>query len=311
MAVTKLSVVIPLYNEHENIADCYRRLTELMRSYGEGYELIFVDDGSDDDTVSMARVICEHDKRTRLIALSKSFGHDIAVAAGVGASCGEAVLLTHTGVNAPDSAVLSIIERWEEGYELVLGRELRTKQDRVSTAPVKKPLLRFVSKLDEPQVSIPGGGLVLMDRKVVEALEAFPERERYTAGRLSRIGFRSAVVEYLCEAGGTGRIDRESVHKKLWLTAGGMMKFSRKALFIPFAVGSLIALISLVCVVANLVTYSSGGWTPLAISLLFLLNGALFVVVGVAGEYVVRLCDELRGRPLYVVSERIGFDNKN
>ena len=308
---TVYSVIVPLYNEEAVVQDSYKRIREVMDTTGESYEIIFVNDGSRDSTYEKVREILKNDKNVRLISFSRNFGHQSAITAGMDYCTGQAVIVIDADLQDPPEVMLKMIEKWKEGYEVVYGKRIKRKGETLFKKATAKIFYRILSKTTDVEIPIDTGDFRLIDRKVCDALKAMPERNRYVRGLISWLGFRQTGVEFVREKRLAGET-KYSMKKMFKLAWDGITAFSNAPLKLATYIGVSISAVSflylLVVICQKLFTDTTvQGWASLvAISLFF--NGVILIVLGIIGEYIRRIYDEAKGRPIYIISEKIGFD---
>lgn len=305
-----LSVIVPMYNEEEVIEVTYNRLRSVLQSLGETYEIVFVNDGSRDKTASIVRQICEKDHAVKLLDFSRNFGHQIAVTAGMDHASGRAVVLIDADLQDPPEIILDMVAKWREGYDVVYGKRVERKGEtwfKKTTAAAFYRLLRAMTSVNIP---VDTGDFRLMDRKVCDALTGMRERSRFIRGMVSWAGFKQTSVEYVREERFAGET-KYPLRKMLKLSLDAITSFSTKPLKIAGVLGFLLSaagfIYLFVVLYQRLFTDStSPGWTSLiVISLLF--HGITLSLLGVLGEYIGRIYEETKGRPLYLVSEKVNF----
>lgn len=308
---TVYSVIVPLYNEEAVVQDSYERIREVMDTTGEPYEIIFVNDGSKDSTYQKVREILKNDKNVKLISFSRNFGHQSAITAGMDYCTGQAVIVIDADLQDPPEVMLKMIEKWKEGYEVVYGKRIKRKGETLFKKATAKIFYRILSKTTDVEIPIDTGDFRLIDRKVCDALKTMPERNRYVRGLISWLGFRQTGVEFVREKRLAGET-KYSMKKMFKLAWDGITAFSNAPLKLATYIGVSISAVSflylLVVICQKLFTDTTvQGWASLvAISLFF--NGVILIVLGIIGEYIRRIYDEAKGRPIYIISEKIGFD---
>ncbi|HOL91888.1 MAG TPA: glycosyltransferase family 2 protein [Clostridiales bacterium] len=308
---TVYSVIVPLYNEEAVVQDSYKRIREVMDTTGESYEIIFINDGSKDSTYQKVREILKKDKNVKLISFSRNFGHQSAITAGMDYCTGQAVIVIDADLQDPPEVMLKMIEKWKEGYEVVYGKRIKRKGETLFKKATAKIFYRILSKTTDVEIPIDTGDFRLIDRKVCDALKAMPERNRYVRGLISWLGFRQTGVEFVREKRLAGET-KYSMKKMFKLAWDGITAFSNAPLKLATYIGVSISAVSflylLVVICQKLFTDTTvQGWASLvAISLFF--NGVILIVLGIIGEYIRRIYDEAKGRPIYIISEKIGFD---
>jgi len=309
---SRLSVVIPCYDEEAVIGETVARLQALRRELQDvEVEFIFVDDGSRDRTRAILKQFASEDSRIRLIGFARNFGHQIAVTAGIDAANGDAVVLIDADLQDPPEVVVEMVAKWREGYDVVYG----TRTGRAGESAFKRAtagaFYRLLNHLSDVPIPLDTGDFRLMSRRVVDTLRAMPERDRFIRGMVSWVGFRQTALAYRREERFAGASKYPS-RKMIRFALDGILSFSSKPLQISVAMGMLSALLALAGIGYALVLriFTSiwvEGWTALMIAVLFL-GGVQLISVGILGEYVGRIYNEIKQRPLYVVQEYVGFD---
>lgn len=305
------SVVIPLFNEELVVNETYKRVRAVMDSTGEPYEIIFVNDGSRDGTLGKIREIAKSDKNICLISFSRNFGHQSAITAGMDYSKGQAVIVIDADLQDPPEVMLKMIEKWKEGYEVVYGLRIKRKGETFFKKATAKIYYRILNKLTNVDIPADVGDFRLIDRKVCDALKKLPERNRYVRGLISWLGFKQTGVEFEREERLAGET-KYSLGKMIKLAIDGITSFSYKPLKLASYMGAVISALGflylLVVVCQKLFTDTTiQGWASLvAITLFF--NGIILIILGIIGEYIRRIYDEAKGRPIYIISEMVGFD---
>ncbi len=315
MSIT-LSVVVPLYNEEEVIRESYKQLAEVLKSSGETYELIFVNDGSRDKTWEIALGLAEKDENLKLIGFSRNFGHQPAITAGMNKAVGDAIIVIDADLQDPPKVMLEMLKKWREGYAVVYGRRTVRKGETFFKKVTAKVFYRTLNAMTDVDIPVDAGDFRLLDRSVVEALKALPERNRYVRGLVSWVGFKQTFVEYVREERFAGET-KYPLKKMLKLATDALTSFSYKPLKLSIYVGVIISLISFLALLGILIqrvffpeTVELSGWASLAVISLFF-NGIVLVMLGIIGEYIGRIYDETKGRPQYIIGSMINFDDSD
>jgi dolichol-phosphate mannosyltransferase len=300
------SIVAPIYNELENIPELHRRVSEVMDSTGELWELVIVDDGSTDGSTDAIRELAKEDKCVRPVIFARNFGHQIAITAGWDYARGDAVVIIDADLQDPPELILEMAKKWKEGYEVVYA--VRTEREGESWFKVWTAALfyRLIYRITDVKIPLDTGDFRLMDRKVVDVLKQMRERHRFPRGMSAWVGFKQIGVEYKRAARKAGET-KYPFRKMFRLALNAITSFSyfplQVATFFGFASAG-IAIIAIPVVVALRLAGSHffEGQTTTLISVLFL-GGVQLISLGILGEYVGRLYDEAKGRPLYIVRE--------
>lgn len=304
MAQIRFSVVVPVFNEEEVLQETYRRLTQVMEGLASPYEIVFVDDGSTDRSPEILDRLALEDPRVRVIHFSRNFGHQAAITAGMDYAQGEAVIVIDADLQDPPEVIPEMVAKWQEGYEVVYGkrakREGETYFKRVTAAFFYR-LLRAMTEIDIP---LDTGDFRLMDRKVVEVMKLLREKNRFIRGLVAWVGFRQVALEYVRHRRFAGTT-KYPLRKMLKLAWDGITAFSHKPLKLAAYLGFALSFLSFVYLVVIVVLKLLGkstvpGWASLAVINLFF-SGIILIILGIMGEYLGRIYDEAKNRPLYVV----------
>jgi glycosyltransferase involved in cell wall biosynthesis len=309
------SFILPVFNEEETLAETYRRLAGILDSLkGEG-EIIAVDDGSRDRSLEMMRDLRRRDPRVCYVSLARNFGHQIAVTAGLRFAQGDAVIVLDADLQDPPELIPAMIDKWREGYHVVYAK----RTARRSEGPAKKlfaylfyRVLRVLTDVDMPADT---GDFCLMDRKVVDVLNALPERGRYLRGLRAWVGFRQTAVPFEREPRFAGEV-KYTFRKSFGLAVNGIVSFSRVPLRLATYLGLLVAGCALVMVVVVIywrLFHPAApliGYTIITAAIFFLAAVQLFCL-GILGEYLGRVYDEVKGRPLFTLKEVAGIEDRS
>lgn len=305
-ARAKYSVVVPMFNEEEVIERTYEALTAVMERTGEPYELVFVNDGSRDATEAKAASICAADPRVKLVNFSRNFGHQIAITAGMDYAEGDAVIVIDADLQDPPEVMLEMIAKWKEGYDVVYGKRKRRKGETWFKRATAAMFYRFLRAMTNVELPVDAGDFRLIDRKVCDVMRRLTERNRYVRGLVSWVGFRQTHVEYVREERFAGET-KYPLRKMIAFALDAVTSFSYKPLKIAVYLGFLLSICSfaylLVVLYLRLFTDATvEGWASIvAVNLLF--NGIVLMILGLIGEYIGRIYDESKNRPLYIVRE--------
>ncbi len=307
-----LSVVIPIFNEEENLEVLYQRLSAALVATGEDFEVIFVNDGSRDRSELLLREFARRDPRFRSLHFSRNFGHQTALTCGLDHARGRAVVAMDGDLQDPPELLPDLLQRWRDGYEVVYAVRQKRKENIFKRAAYKGFywLLRRVSYLDIP---LDSGDFSLIDRRVLEVLRSMPERNRFVRGLRTWAGFRQIGYEYAREARFAGQ-SKYSLGKLMKLAFDGLVSYSYVPLRLVSNVGMLVSGTALAYMAYLVVARCFGGtpiegWTSTVVIMLFL-GGIQLLSLGVIGEYVGRIFEEVKQRPHYVVRDRVGFPDR-
>jgi dolichol-phosphate mannosyltransferase len=299
-------------NEEDVIGETAARLVRILSENGIQFELIFVDDGSKDRTSEILRRLQEEDGRIKIIRLSRNFGHQMAITAGVEHASGDAVAIIDADLQDPPEVLVEFVQKWLDGYDVVYG----VRSEREGETPFKvwtaAVFYRVIGRLSDTEIPLDTGDFRLLDRQVVNALLSMPERDRFVRGMVSWLGFSQIAVPYKRAARFAGQT-KYPFFKMLKFAMDGIVSFSIIPLRLATWIGFLSSGLSLlgICVVLMerylKVFGLVRGWSSTVIAVLFI-GGVQLVCLGIIGEYVGRIYGEAKRRPLYVVKERLGFD---
>ena len=306
----KYSVIIPMYNEQEVIKESYRRLDGVMRPLGEEYELIFVNDGSRDKTMEIMLEIANNDKHVKIVDFARNFGHQTAVTAGMKYSSGDAVVIIDADLQDPPELIPGMLEKWKEGYEVVYGKRLKREGETKFKLFTAKAFYKVINSLSGNMIPMDTGDFRLIDRAVVDAMNAMPEHNRFLRGMGSWVGFRQYAYEYKRDERWAGTT-KHPLKKMIKLAKDGIISFSSKPLemlgFLGCAISGLCFLWLLVLIILAICGVFFMQW-QLIVSFMGIFAGIILIGMGILGEYIGRIYDEAKGRPLYTVLRTINFD---
>ncbi|MFM7278336.1 MAG: glycosyltransferase family 2 protein [Microcystis aeruginosa] len=308
----KYSLIIPIYNEEETIPELYRRVSDVMDSLDDSVELILINDGSRDRSLNLMRELQERDARVCYISFARNFGHQAAVTAGLNFARGQVIVVLDADLQDPPELIPKMIESWQAGYHVVYAQRTKRKKEswfKRLTAYVFYRLLRRLADVDIPADT---GDFCLMDRQVVEVLNSMPERNRYIRGLRAWIGFRQTAVKFERDPRFAGEV-KYTFKKSLALAINSLVSFSKIPLRLSTYLGLFSALIALL--MALLVLYwrlhqPESPVTGLATILIavFFLGSVQLISIGILGEYIGRIYEEVKGRPAYTIAEIAGLE---
>jgi polyisoprenyl-phosphate glycosyltransferase len=311
VAEPEYSLVIPIYNEEETIPELVGRLNGLLERLDGDAEVILVDDGSSDGSYELMRAAREADERFKLLRLSRNFGHQIAVTAGLDVAAGNAVIVMDADLQDPPEVALELAARWREGYDVVYA----VREGRQGETPFKRAtaslFYRMFHRISDVDVPLDVGDFRLVDRRAVDAFRSMRESNRYVRGMFSWIGYRQVGVPFRREERFAGET-KYPLRKMIKFATDGIVSFSayplRLALNLGFIVSALSFLLGVVFLVSKFAGfYSVPGIASIAVFVAFM-GGIQLLLIGIMGEYVARIHDEVKGRPLYLVSEAQGLE---
>ncbi len=309
-----LSIVVPIFNEQLNLAGFFSRLLPVLEQTGRAWEVICIDDGSKDESVALLQALHRDDPRIKLLVLSRNFGKEAALSAGLAYAKGAAVIPIDADLQHPPELIPDLIAKWQEGYDVVYAvRRSRTGQSWGSRQQAKLFYWLF-DKLSEVPLPREVGDFRLLDRKVVDAINAMPERTRFMKGIFAWVGFRQAGIPYTQEERQFGET-KWGVVRLLSFAFDGLVAFSDLPLRIWTLVGAVISGFAFLYIAVRLIrTLLYGidvpGYESIIVTILFL-GGVQLITLGIIGHYLGRVFNEVKGRPLFIVRDAQGFDQRS
>jgi len=306
-----ISIVVPCYNEEEVIYATLDRLVVFCDSQPDhSFELLFIDDGSDDLTPELLREAAKGDERICVVYFARNFGHQMAVTAGIDLARGDAVVLIDADLQDPPEVVAGMISKWQEGYDVVYATRTSRPGESAFKLSTARAFYQLLNKLSEVPIPPNTGDFRLMSRPVVEVLKGMPERHRFVRGMVSWVGFKQIALPYERSERFSGT-SKYPLRKMIRFATDGIFSFSVKPLQLSIVMGMISAGFALIGIIYALVLrmFTASwveGWTALMIAVLFL-GGMQLLSLGIIGEYIGRIYAEVKQRPLYVVREKIGF----
>lgn len=309
MSNSFISVVVPMYFEEEVAKECYRRLSEVLEGTGFGYEIIFIDDGSGDKTFEILEGIAEFDGHIRVISFSRNFGHQTAITAGIDKARGDAVIVIDADLQDPPELIPHMIKLWQEGFDVVYATRKKRDGETGFKLFTAKYFYRILSKLSDIDIPVDTGDYRLIDGKVAQVLRSMPERNRFIRGMVSWAGFRQISIEYDRKERFAGTT-KYPFSKMLKFALDGIISFSSKPLKISQYMGFFAVIIAMAIFIYSVAYRIIGGknlvygWASIMTTVTFL-GGVQLISIGILGEYIARMYDESKNRPLYVIKKEI------
>ncbi len=306
------SFIVPIYNEEVILEELYRRLKQVMNYLDEPVELILVDDGSRDRSLALIRSFHQVDPRVCYLSLARNFGHQVAVTAGLNFATGKAVVILDADLQDPPELIPAMIDLWRQGYEVVYGQRTQRQKEHWFKRLMAYGFYRVLKQLADVEIPTDTGDFCLIDSRVVAILNAMPERNRYIRGLRSWVGFRQTAITFERAPRYAGQ-EKYTFHKSLALAVNGLVSFSKVPLRIATYVGLFAALVSIIMlflVIYWRVVYPTSpltGYATIAAAIFFLGAVQLFSI-GILGEYIGRIYEEVKNRPLYTLAEIAGFE---
>lgn len=309
-----LSVVVPMYFEEAVVQECYKRLTNVLHNHYQ-YELIFVNDGSTDNTLPLLEEIAAADKHAKIVSFARNFGHQAAVTAGIAKAKGDAIVIIDADLQDPPELIPQMVQLWQQGHEVVYAKRKKRKGESKFKLITAKLFYRFLDAMTDIHIPTDTGDFRLIDRKVAEVFKTMPERNRFIRGMVSWIGFSQIPIEYERDERFAGET-KYPLKKMLKFASDGIVSFSvkplRLVLFLGFLATFIAVLLFLYAVLGKLFfpTASTGGWASLMATITFF-GGVQLLSLGIVGEYIARIYEESKDRPLYIVAKEINMDEEN
>lgn len=308
------SIVIPVLNEAANLQKLAARLAPVLDALGGTWELVFVDDGSSDDTMARLRNLNSYDARIKAISLSRNFGKEIALAAGMRYAAGDAVILMDADLQHPPEVLSQFVSRWREGYQVVYGQRLDRTTDSAARRLVSVWFYKIFNALVKTDIPAGAGDFRLLDRRAVDAVNRMGESSRFNKGLFSWIGFKSIGVPYTVADREGGGGSRWNVRRLVHFALDGLTSFSTLPLRVSTLLGlaiSLVAFAYAMVIIAKTLIFGADvpGFPSIMISVMFF-AGVQLIVLGIIGEYLGRVYEEVKARPLFLVADEIGLDRE-
>ncbi|RME84498.1 MAG: glycosyltransferase [Caldilineae bacterium] len=306
-----LSIVAPVYNEEAILPELYRRVAATLDAIGEPWELVLVNDGSYDNSLAIMKELHARDPRVRIVSFSRNFGHQIAITAGTDYAQGDAVVIIDADLQDPPGVIAEMVEKWREGYEVVYAVRKQRKGETWFKLVTAQLFYRLINRITGVDIPLDTGDFRLMDRKVVDALRSMREHHRFMRGLSIWVGFKQTGVEYVREERFAGET-KYPLSKMLRFALDGITSFSYLPLQLATYMGFIIAGLSILGIILTVILRLSGsqafyGQASTLVMVMFL-GGIQLISLGIIGEYLGRIYEEVKQRPLYIVKEAIGFD---
>lgn len=300
------SIIAPIFNEYDNLSELYRRVKEVMDSTGESWELILVDDGSTDGSTDRIRALSAADEAVRPVIFARNFGHQIAVTAGLDYARGQAIVVIDADLQDPPEVILELARKWREGYEVVYAVRAEREGESWFKLLTASLFYRVIYRITDVKIPLDTGDFRLIDRKVVDVMNSMREKHRFLRGMGAWVGFKQIGVEYKRAARHAGET-KYPFKKMLKLALNAITGFSYFPLQVATYFGFIsagIAILAIPLVILERLTGSQAfyGQATTLIAVLFF-GGVQLISLGVLGEYIGRIYDEVKGRPLYIVRD--------
>jgi len=304
------SIIVPVYNEQEILPEFFKRISRVIFTAQNNFELIFINDGSSDDSVKIIQDFCAKNPAVKLINFSRNFGHQIAVTAGVEYCTGDAAIIMDADLQDPPELIPKLIQKYQEGFDVVYAIREQRKGETYFKKITAKLFYRFLCRLTEVKIPVDTGDFRLINRKVCNTLKLMKEKTRFLRGLVSWIGFKQTGIKFIREPRYAGKT-KYPLNKMLRFSIDAITSFSPKPLRISiylgffFAfLGFLYAIYAVLCKILNIETIP--GWATIVI-FINIIGGLNLMILGIIGEYVARIYKESQNRPLYIINDLINF----
>lgn len=308
----KLSVVVPVFNEEGNIEKFYEEAVKAIKTLDMDYEIIFVDDGSRDKTPLLLSRLTQQDPHVRALILARNFGHQLAITCGMDHAVGDAVITMDGDLQHPPAMIPDLVEKWREGFEVVQTIRMSTEDAGWLKRLTSKAYYKLINDMSEIHITPGGSDFRLIDKRVLETFKLFREHDRFIRGMMGDIGYKQTTLEFVAPRRFAGK-SKFSFHKMLHFALDGITAYSKMPLRVSFYVGMLSGLFSVLLIFhvlyCKLVGETAPGWATTMI-VVSLVGGLQLIFMGVIGEYVGRIFEEVKRRPLYWIRADLKQDRK-
>ena len=306
----KISVIIPMYYEEEVVQECYNKMTQVLSNIKDyEYEIICVNDGSKDKTLSILEKIAENDKKVKVISFSRNFGHQAAVTAGLRETTGDAVVIIDADMQDPPEVVEEMVKLWEQGNDVIYAVRSKRKGESIFKTFTAKMFYKILYNLSDVEIPKDTGDFRLADRKVIDVINSLPEHNKYLRGLFSWTGFKQKPINYIREKRTAGKT-KYPLKKMLKLAYDGIIGFSSKPLKLIGQIGVFSIVLSFIILVYTVLSYMFNwnnlmpGWASIMVSITFF-AGVQLISIWMISEYVARIYDESKHRPEYIIKRKI------
>jgi len=309
-----VSVVVPMYYEEEVAEKCYEELTKVMQTVPYEYDLLFINDGSLDRTREILKGIAEKDKRAKVINFARNFGHQAAVTAGIKEALGDAIVIIDADLQDPPALIADMLKVWEDGGEVVYAVRKKRKGETWFKLLTAKIFYRFLNRMTDVDIPKDTGDFRLIDRKVADVFNQMPEKNRFIRGMVSWVGFNQVPIEYERQERFAGET-KYPFKKMIKFAADAIFSFSSKPLktiqFLGFLSMGISVAMFLYAIIVRIfgLDFIVPGWASLMVVTTFI-GGVQLLSLGIIGEYIARIYEESKDRPLYIVQERLNMDDE-
>ena len=309
----KISVIIPMYYEEEVAEECYKRMTSVLQNIENyDYEIICINDGSRDKTLSILENLAIRDKRLKVLSFSRNFGHQCAVTAGLKYVTGDAIVIIDADLQDPPELIPEMLKLWEAGNDVIYGKRKTRDGESVFKLFTAKMFYKTLNALSDVEIPKDTGDFRLVDRKVVDTINSLPEHNKFLRGLFSWVGYKQIPFEYERKERFAGKT-KYPLKKMLKLASDGIISFSTKPLKIVGGLGILSIVISFILLIYALISYIfklnnlSAGWTSLMLGITFF-AGVQLLSLWIMSEYIARIYDESKNRPQYIIEKKINIE---
>ncbi len=305
------SIIIPCYNEQEVLTETHRRLTNVMQEMGDSYELVYVNDGSKDNTPAMLNDLAAQDKNVRVVHFARNGGHQIAVTAGLDYASGDALVIIDADLQDPPEVIPEMAAKWREGYDVVYGQRRSRQGESRFKELTAKAYYKILQKLAGDIFPRDTGDFRLVDKKVADVIRGMPEHSRYLRGMFAWAGFKQTPVLFDRDKRFAGET-HYPLKKMIKLAMDGILSFSDKPLMLSLLLGALFSALGglMLLVLLILLLFGTQGGLWWMAGLILLVGGTILINLGIQGRYLARVYEEVKGRPLYVVGDTRGFEDE-
>jgi polyisoprenyl-phosphate glycosyltransferase len=302
-----ISIIVPVYNEEEVVVQFYARLKENLK---DNYEIIFIDDGSADQTLNLIKDIANNDQKVKILSFSRNFGHQFAITAGIDHCEGDAAIIIDADLQDPPEVIPEMIKKWKDGYNVVFAVRKKRKGENFFKRATASVFYRLIKHISNIEIPLDTGDFRLIDKKVIETLKKMPEKSRFMRGLVSWVGFKQVALEYEREKRFAGKT-KYPMRKMVNFALEGITSFSFFPLRLISLLGMMISFLTFVFILVVLwlrlfTSWTITGWTSLMLAILFL-GGIQIIAIGILGEYLAKVFGEVKNRPHYILNEKINL----
>ena len=309
----KISIVIPMYNEEEVVMTSYLRIRKVIEELKQyDYEMILVDDGSNDKTLEILQKAAKENEKVKILSFTRNFGHQAAVTAGLRYVTGEAIIIIDADLQDPPELLPEMLQLWEQGNEVIYGQRKIRKGESAFKLLTAKMFYNILNALSDVEIPKDTGDFRLVDRKVVDVINNLPEHNKFLRGLFSWVGFKQKAYLYERQERQAGKT--KYPFRKMWkLASDGIISFSTKPLKIVGGLGILTIILSILILIYSLVSYAfdlnnlTAGWTSIMVAIT-LFSGVQLLSIWIISEYIARIYDETRNRPQYIIDKKINVE---